>query len=197
MKLFATVAAAAIAAAGAASAVTVNSVAGSVVEGGVPVSGVLGAPATPDFSLGDFNSTANDPTLEIVGDTTIYGAVAHRITGSRYVDAFAADFGSMSYEAIFSWVVTSADFDGQVTADGTQVLALDNAGDLDVSLGTFTGLVEFNVDPIYGVLPASPDEVAQWRLELVKVAPVPLPAGGALMLAGLAGFAALKRRKKA
>lgn len=196
MKLLTSIAAGVIALASAASATTIMNVSGTVVEGGVPVSGVLGAPASPDFSLGDFNTTATDPTLEIVGDTTIFGAVAHRITNREYVDAWAMDFGSMTYEALFSWVVTSSDFDGQVTADGTQVLSLDNTGGLNESLGTFTGLVEFNVDPIFGQLTGNPDEVAQWRLELVKVAPVPLPAGGALMLAGLAGFAAMKRRTK-
>jgi hypothetical protein len=53
-------------------------------------------------------------------------------------------------------------------------------------------VVSFVVDPRAGIYAPSPDEVATWDLQLTAV---PLPAGGWLLLSGLAGLCALRRRK--
>lgn len=192
IKLVKTLAAGSIAFAGAASAATISNVSGVVYEGGV--SPEVGAPAA-DIVLGDFNTALGDPILEIVGDSEIYGGVAHRDTAAaKFMDGWTMDFGSAAYDLVFTWAKTSADFDGQLVVDGVST-ALGGAG--SINIGTYSGVTSFLVDPIFGVFTDNPDEVATWNLTAVNAAaPVPLPAGGALILTGLASFAAVRRRKK-
>ena len=172
---------------GTAIAATVENVSGVVYEGGVaPASGAPPA----DITLGDFNSDIGDPTLIIVGDTAIYGGVAHR-TRTRYFDSWSMDFGTRSYAAEFSWQKTSANFDGRLVVNGLQY---DLGGAGAISLGNLNGLVTFNLDPLFGRFGPNPDEVATWDLQ---VSEVPLPAGMVLMLTGIAGFAGVRWMKKA
>ncbi len=49
-------------------------------------------------------------------------------------------------------------------------------------------------DNVFGFLATGSND--DWRLAELQVSIVPLPAGGLLLLSGLAGFAALRRRKK-
>ncbi|MDW3221769.1 MAG: VPLPA-CTERM sorting domain-containing protein [Paracoccaceae bacterium] len=172
------------------SAATFNNVKGVVIEGGV-------APAAsappPGLKIGDFNSAPGNPLLNVVGDTQIYGGVAHRFPG-EYTDAWAMDFGTNVYDIVFNWVKKSRDFDGQILVNGVST-ELSESGSL--SLGRYTGLVTFDVDPIYGLFSPTRSngrshEVATWDLQ---VSTVPLPAGVVLMLSVLAGFGIMRRRK--
>ena len=172
--------------AGAASAATVENVSGVVHEGGVAPA--AGSPAA-DIKLGDFNSSIDDPILEIVGDTSFYGGVAH-LTKTKYFDSWSMDFGAQSYAATFKWQKTSADFDGRLVVGGVQY---DLGGAGSISLGTLSGLVTFNLDPLFGDFGPNPDEVATWDLQVNEV---PLPAGMVLMLTGIAGIAGVRKLKK-
>lgn len=173
-----------------ASAATFDNVKGVVIEGGV-------APAPsappPGLEIGDFNSAPGNPLLNVIGDTQIYGGVAHRFPG-EYTDAWAMDFGTNVYELVFNWVKTSTDFDGQIVVNGVSTELSDSGS---INLGRYTGLVTFDVDPIYGLFSPTRSnlrshEVATWDLQ---VAAVPLPAGLVLMLSGLAGFGVMRRRQ--
>ena len=70
-----------------------------------------------------------------------------------------------------------------------------------LSAGSETGTVSFNIENAF--LGTSGSEVNTYRLDLTVAAipgtptPVPLPAGFPLLLAGLGGFAALRKRKTA
>lgn len=168
------------------SAATLNNISGVVYEGGV-------APAKTappaDIKIGDFNSNVSDPTLQIVGDTSIYGGVAHR-TSTKYFDNWTMDFGTNTYAGVFNWQNTSANFDGRLIVGGVEYL-LGSSG--SISIGTVSGLVTFVLDPIYGNFGPNPDEVATWDLQMTSV---PLPAGIWLLLSGIAGFGAIRRAQK-
>ena len=100
------------------------------------------------------------------------------------------DFGAQSYAATFKWQKTSADFDGRLVVGGVQY---DLGGAGSISLGTLSGLVTFNLDPLFGDFGPNPDEVATWDLQVNEV---PLPAGMVLMLTGIAGIAGVRKLKK-
>lgn len=192
-KIFAlalTVAAAGAFGGTAASAATFNNVSGLVCEGGVSPAGSSGCPG--GLNIGDFNSNVADPTLNVVGDTHIYGGVAHRLQ-NQYQDNWTMNFGSMSYAGTFNWQAVSANFDGSLTVNGTVYDFTTPPASGSFGIGTLTGVVTFVLDATDGVFPNNPDEVATWDLELSKV---PLPAAGWMLFAGLGGLAALRRRKK-
>lgn len=175
--------AAALSLSAAAQAATV--VSGVIYEGGV-------APAAdapdPDRILGDFNATPGNPELIVVGDVSIWGGVAHS-RNSRYTDAWAMDFGDATYSGTFSWQnIEKNPFDGIFYVNGTEY-ELDNDG--TIWLSDLTGYVQFEVDPREGIYGPKPRERATWDLQLTEV---PLPAGAWLMLTGLVGLGALKRR---
>ena len=176
-----------------AGATTHSNVSGQVCEGGVPPAAA--SLCNAGLVLGDFNSAVADPTLEIVGDTRIWGGVAHRTT-TTYQDNWTMDFGSDVYKGVFSWQPVSELFDASLTVGGglpyiitTTVNALGDS----FSIGNLTGLVTFSLDATYGPLSHNPDQVATWDLQ---VSQVPIPAGGLLLLTAMGGLGFARRRKQ-
>ena len=174
---------------GAASAAVISNVSGIVCE-------YDGQGACPSGSIqpDDFDGAASDPTLQLVGDTTILGFVAHRSV-SNFIDAWTIDFGSAIYSGAFSWRAKTADVDGVLIVGGVEVYSFSTAGGSSVgstAIGPLTGVVTFVVDPIAGKFGPNPDEEMWWKLELTQV---PLPAGGWLILTGLGGLALARRTR--
>ena len=181
-----------------ASAATHNNVSGTVCEGGVAPAGASGC--NTGLALGDFNSDVANPTLNIVGDTRVWGGIAHRTT-TQYQDNWTMNFGSDVYAATFNWQTVFANasglFDADLTVGGVlyQFSTADAGSALggSFSLGNLTGAVTFVFDSVAGNFGVNPDEVATWDLE---VSQVPLPAAGFLLIAGLGGLGALRRKKR-
>ncbi|WP_425091329.1 VPLPA-CTERM sorting domain-containing protein [Tropicimonas sp. S265A] len=181
----------ALATLGVAVALATPTTASTVVFGVVHEGGIAPAASapSPDITLGDFNATAGDPLLTVVGDVSIWGGVAHS-KKSKYTDAWAMDFGTDVYNGTFNWQNTRKNpFDG-ILKVGAATFDLGDSG--SIKLSGLTGVIQFEVDPRAGIYKPSPREVATWDLQLSQV---PLPAGGWLMLSGLAGLGALRRLK--
>jgi hypothetical protein len=179
-------------AASGATAATFNNVSGNVCEGGVrPAPGVCN-PGGGDLTIGDFDSNITDPTLNIVGDTHIFGGVAHRDTGlARFQDNFTLNLGAKTYAATFNWQAVSANFDGEIVVGGTAYSFTTPPSSGSITIGNLTGdNIAFIIDPIAGIFPDTPDEVGTWDLELSQV---PLPASALLLIAGVGGLGALRR----
>jgi len=177
----------------AAQAATIPNVSGNVCEGGVKPAAASGCPTT--VNLGDFNSIVTDPTLEIVGDTRIWGGVAHRNTSlNRYEDNFTLDLGTDRYVATFNWQAVSANFDGEIVVGGTTYSFTTPPSTGSIDLGVLTGNgITFLINPIAGVFPDRPGEVGTWDLELSQV---PLPAGAVLLMTALGGLGVARRAKR-
>lgn len=164
---------------GASSAATV------IYEGGGP--GIQADAPTADQRLGDFGRNPARRVIEIAGDTSLYGGILHR-NARQYQDAWTFDFGTGSYSVVFNYFRTTRTYNGLLTVAGTDDYRLENEGTID--LGRLTGEVTFLIDATaYG----TPRERAHWN---VQIAAVPLPAGAVLLLSGIAGFAAMRGRKK-
>jgi hypothetical protein len=186
--------------ASAAGAATVSNVSGTVCEGGVTPADASGCPTGQN--LGDFNSDVTNPTLEVVGDTRIWGGVAHR-SATEFQDNWTIDFGSKIFAGVFNWQVVlpeddrsaSGIFDGELIVGGTSYTF--TTGDPLVNstgsfgIGNLTGEVTFILDAVAGDFGFDPDEVATWDMELSQV---PLPAGAWLLLTALGGLAVARRR---
>lgn len=169
----------------------------------VPVSGVAheaGGPgvnpaapaASPGQSFGDFSNAVGSPVLELTGDLALYGGVTHNGGGgNKWRDGWTMDFGTSTYNVVFNWQPTTDAFDGELVVGATTYI-LGMTG-LTIDLGPLSGVVSFLVDPIAGSI-LSEKESAHWD---VQATAVPLPAGGVLLLGGLAGLAFFRKRKTA
>ena len=179
----------------AANAAVIENVSGNVCEGGVPPA--VGAPCPSAFDLGDFNTTADDPTLQIIGDTRIWGGVANRnADAGKYFDNFKLDLGAHTYTLTFNYQFKSGGDDG--VTDGRIVIGgvtyeWETPPDGSISAGSWSGMQFVSIDPIFGDQPDSPDEVITWDLEISRV---PLPAAGWMLIAGLGGLGAMRRFRK-
>ena len=185
-------------------------VSGNVCEGGAPIAS--GSPCNPgsgDFDLGDFNTAIGNPTLELVGDTHIFGGVVHaKDSETKYFDNWTIDFGTDVYSAVFNYEITKAPFDARIVVggtmtgnktvnvgSGTQYTFSGALGDTDtIELGNLTGSVAFIIDPIFSLSdPAiTTSEVMTWDMKLTQV---PLPAGGVLLLTALGALGVARRRQ--
>ncbi len=150
-----------------------------------------------DTTLSDFSNTTSDPTFGVSGDTTVFGYVANDSgTSATETDGWSIDFGSEIYSGSFSWSRVGSAFDGELVVGRRAFVLPDFLSSGTIDLGDLTGLVTFSFNPVAGAV--SGPEAATWELNLTApVAAVPLPAGSVLLLTGLAGAAALRRKQKA
>jgi hypothetical protein len=183
--------AATMAVAGGASAATV--VSGTVCEGGIAPA--IAASAC-DQILGDFGSNPAKRVLTPGGAFGLYGGVANGVKADQWTDAWTIDFGADAYSLVFNWAAKTAggNFDGILFVNGAQYVfdTAVNAMGASISLGTLTGVVVFDVNPILGNF--KPQERGTWDLQ---VTPVPLPAGLPLLALGLAAFGLARAHQKA
>lgn len=191
-KLFSAVAATLLLAAPA-SAATIGGLSGFVSEG--PNTFVNTGTETVR-KLKDFNTNFGNPILSFADDATVFGRV-----WDNYSDGFTISSGAN----LFNLTITATDFqaaqgndlrfrvivrggsvtpniDTTVTSAGTSPI---------VQLTNLSGDVKIRLTAISTPGFQNDDNVG-WA---VDVAPVPLPASALLLLGGLAGLGAMKRRK--
>eukprot|EP01002_Notosolenus_urceolatus_P013683 NODE_4575_length_787_cov_3.674797_g3802_i0.p1 GENE.NODE_4575_length_787_cov_3.674797_g3802_i0~~NODE_4575_length_787_cov_3.674797_g3802_i0.p1 ORF type:complete len:200 (+),score=21.79 NODE_4575_length_787_cov_3.674797_g3802_i0:137-736(+) len=171
-----------------------NNVSGVIHEGGGAGTISTAPAASSGITISDFSTTTADPLFNVIGDTSIYGGVRHS-SPTNFVDGWSMDFGSGVYDLVFNWQhdekETPKVVDGRIIVNGVATAFSGVSGTI-LSLGSVTGLVTFVVDPIFGSV--KPTEDMHWDLHATVV---PLPAGGVLLLTGLAGLAMVRRRKNA
>jgi hypothetical protein len=160
----------------AASAATINNVTAPVTEGGLVNGSIYGT----DLVIGDIASvdvdTDTDETTSILG--------------------FNTDPADTSKDLVFSLNRAELSLYGEITAYLSTSVSTADALVFGTSVGGDLELVTASGSPIYVILEWS-NEVANSFSYDVIVAPVPLPAAGWLLIGGLGGLAAMKRRKKA
>jgi len=174
-----------------------------VLEEGGPSSpnpNVPGGPGNADVTISDFptNPSTYSFDLDVLGDTSFYGGVAHANgSSSNWVDSWTVDFGSKFYNIVFDWEpFNNNPFDGSflnILTDPDTVLTTFSGAGGSTWVAALTGVVEFQVNPI---LPDEngPRELGYWA---VHATAVPLPTGGLLLLGALGGLALFRSRKSA
>jgi len=184
--------------AGAASAATMVS---GVIEEGPNV--VL--PSGPFYDnptvLGDFSNSTSSPDLYFTDDAWIFGRVYDDYKDGFTIKAddykFKLQISALGYHNV-NQNTTPVSFGVKVNDDGTVIY--NNAlsyGDTSVlNFSDLTGEIKVQLSAFSTPGTRNGDNV-RWLVDIVDVQPVPLPASSLLLLGGLGGLAAMRRRKKA
>ena len=132
--------------------------------------------------MGDFRFTFKNDSSTDVAITTVMGSI---------FEGFLGDFGlplSISWvQSGMSAVFSPTKLASLTTFDFDTVIGANSSDTLRVSYGGFTGPADAK-GPVQGTIDLSVSGAPS---------PVPLPAAGWLLFAGLGGIAALKRKKSA
>ena len=140
------------------------------------------------------------------GTSESYGKDQHTIEGANKSEMALLDFGSETVQinsVTFAYWDSNDDFDFATYAStnlGTEATlwSEDNYSNSNPSIKTFTFAEGQLVGKIFGFgADDSSDEFKLRSISYTVVSTVPLPAGGLLLMTGLGGIAALRRRKKA
>ncbi|MEM8580967.1 MAG: VPLPA-CTERM sorting domain-containing protein [Pseudomonadota bacterium] len=160
-----------------------------VCEGGGPGTNPEAGGFTCDATFNDFGPNPASNVFDITGHTLVFGGIT-QLNDSLYQDAWTFNFDGL-YNVEFSWVSTPDpnSFQGTFSVDGDTT----GFGPGDSTLTYFNqgpGAVSFVIDA------AGLGEARQNAYWKVEVSAVPLPAAGWLLLAGVGGLAAMKRKKR-
>lgn len=173
--------------AGAASASTV------VCEGGGPGIGPIAVAC--DVEAGDFGPNPENHAFDIAGHTQVFGSIRDQEgRNGKFQDAWKFTYDK-AYNVTFSWEnvrfedVNDKNFRGTLFLNGDDVQDVSQSG--SITFWNRTGMDSFVLDA------ATPDALKEENLRwTVEVSAVPLPAAGWLLLAGVGGLAAMKRKKR-
>ncbi len=122
---------------------------------------------------------------------TIADTVSAVVTAGSYVGTWIADFytPAAGFATDAAGILTSASWFGTFNSPSS----VDNLG---TGARLYNGNVQASNGDYFGYTP-SLGTVAPWSNPVAQAAPIPLPAAGWMLLAGLGGLAALRRRKAA
>ena len=197
-KLISTLSICAAMTAGAASAATMVS---GVIEEGPNV--VL--PNGPFYAnptvLDDFSNSVNNPELYLTDDAWIFGRVydnwkdGFKINASDY--SFKLQISALNYENVNN-NTTPVQFGVKVKDDGATLYdgSLANGDTSVLNFANLSGIVTVQLSAFSTPGFRNGDNVS-WLVDIVNVQAVPLPASSLLLLGGLGGLAAMRRKKKA
>ena len=139
---------------------------------------------TPDFALGDFNTAVTDPTLSFSGEAWIFGWI-----DQCCFDGFSIAMDNYSYTLQFSVLDAVPDH---------KWIGVEVGGTDYGNINQYSSLLEVDVTgSTFVQLDGNRSGNAYWLIDVVNIEPVPLPASSLLLLGGLGGLAAMRRRKKA
>jgi hypothetical protein len=155
----------------------------------------LAAPINLDFTVGGVSGTFYGLDDAIF---TTQSVSSFDLTTPAYVWTGVSSLFALNNSFVFSLSgLVSFDFvqnNGKLDVTGTAFL---NELLVDSSEGTLDYVVERkNVSFIVGLPLYFTETITTANFTTTPISPVPLPAGGLLLLSGLAGVVALKRRKK-